>query len=59
MNECPYCNAVAIDVTIHGDDFDQRPKYMCIGPDQHRWRDGEGPMPMPAEGERLIIVARG
>jgi hypothetical protein len=58
VTECPWCGAVAVDVSTHDDDFDQRRAFMCAGPDGHRWREGEGPMPLPPEEERLIILAR-
>lgn len=55
MNECPWCGFKAVDMSTHDDDFDQRPKFVCTGPESHEWRDGEGPEP---EQEPLVILAR-
>jgi len=55
--ECPWCNARAIDITTHDNDFDQRSSYMCAGPEGHRWRDGEGPEPEEEPQELMIILA--
>lgn len=60
MNEnCPWCNSAAIEISTHDSDFDQRQRFMCAGPETHRWRDGDGPEPELPEREPLIVLARG
>lgn len=56
MNNCPWCGARGIDITTADDElgFDRRRAYMCVGADNHRWRDGDGPEP---ELPSLIILA--
>jgi hypothetical protein len=57
MNEpCPWCGAEAVDITTNDDvsGFDQRARYMCVGPETHEWRAGDGPEPVQ---ESLIILA--
>lgn len=59
MNECPWCGAKAVEVAMHDDmNFDQRAKFMCCGPETHRWRDGDGPAPAEPPSEPLIILVR-
>ena len=58
MTECPWCGSPAVDMSTHDADFDTRAAYMCAGPEGHRWREGEGPIALPPESERLIVLAR-
>lgn len=60
MNDCPWCGYQAVCMTTHddADGFDRRERYACTGPVEHRWREGEGPIPLPPESERRIILAR-
>lgn len=53
---CPWCGARALDITLSED---RAPKYLCIGPEAHRWGAGEGPaLPEPErEGIGLEDIA--
>lgn len=53
---CPWCGAKAVDISTN-DDFsgpDQRRRYLCVGPDSHEWRAGDGPE--PDEESRIILA---
>lgn len=54
---CPWCGHTAIDMTCAEDldGFDQRARYLCVGPESHEWRDGDQPEP---ETKPLIVLAR-
>jgi hypothetical protein len=56
-HQCPWCGSPALDITTHDDSIDMRAAYLCAGPEGHRWRDGEGPDPVQAPEEPLIILA--
>jgi hypothetical protein len=53
---CPRCEAKAVDITTNDDLYagDERRKYLCTGPDQHEFREGDGPDP---ESEPMIVLA--
>jgi len=57
MNDfCPWCSFKAVDITSNDDfaGFDQRRRFICIGPECHEWREGDGP---DSEQQPLIILA--
>jgi hypothetical protein len=51
---CPWCGFNSVDITIMDCGFDQRPKFLCTGPDSHEFREGDGPDPsIPS----LVVLA--
>lgn len=44
--QCPWCGFQAVNVTLSED---HASKYLCTGPEGHRWRAGEEPPPEPQD----------